>query len=367
MAAKTIAFVLPNLGAGGAERVAMRLMHSFLEAGHKVHFVLVRKEGELLEQVPPQVEIVDLKATRIRDAVLPLARYLRERRPDAVQARMWPLTIAAIVARRLARSPARLVVSDHVAYSKELAQRPLARAVLRRSIRFFYPMADVRLQVAEAAADDLAALSGLPRQSLEVVYNPVTAPPPDMAPSPEVEALWGDADCRIITVGSLKHQKNQELLIRSFARVRAGRSAKLMLVGTGALLGQLRQLAAELGVAEDVIFAGYAPEPFAYYASADLFVLSSDYEGYPNVLVEAMRCGVPVVSTDCESGPREILDGGRYGKLVPVGDEAALAAAMDETLRRPPAGELLRERAEALSGSTTAQRYLELLIGQDGA
>ena len=367
MAGKTIAIVLPNMGTGGTERVALRLIRSLLDQGHRVDLVLMQKVGALLAEVPPEVEIVDLKAARIRNVVRPLADYLKGRRPDAVQARLWPLTVAAIIARRLARSEARLVVSDHAVMSRQYAGQPLTLALLRLTTRLFYPLADARLLVARAAADDLARLSGIPRDRFDVVYNPVDEPPPDVRSSPEVETLWGDAEERLITVGSLKPQKNHALLIRSFARVRQQRvAAKLMLVGTGPLQPELKRLASELGLDDAVIFAGHSADPWPYYTSADLFVLSSDYEGYPNVLVEAMRCGVPVVSTDCESGPREILAGERFGPLVPVGNEAALADAMDKALRNPARREELMNRAEELSGPATARRYLELLLGDAG-
>jgi glycosyltransferase involved in cell wall biosynthesis len=359
---KTIAFLLPDLRGGGAERVAVRLMRHFRAAGHKVEFVVMQRAGELLHEVPDDVRIVELGATRVRNAIGPLVRYFRENKPDAVQARMWPLTVVAILARALTRSRTRLVVSDHAALSRHFAGRRFALAVVSKSIRFFYPKADARLVVAEALADDLAGLAGLRRDAFTVIYNPVDAPPVPLEVPPAIEQLWGDAQKRIVTVGSLKAQKNHALLIRSFARLdRAG--AKLMIVGSGPLEAELKRLAASLGIADRVILPGFTPDPWPYYASADLFVLSSDYEGYPNVLVEAMRCGLAVVSTDCESGPREILDGGRYGRLVPVGDEKALAEAMAAELAGPHDPDLVRKRAEELSGANTAERYLDLLIG----
>ena len=363
MPARRIAFLLPDLRAGGAERVAVRLMRHFRAAGHEVEFVLMQRAGELLGEIPEDVRIIELGTTRVRNAVGPLVRYFKENRPDAVQARMWPLTIAAIIARRLARSKTRLVVSDHAVLTRHYAAKPLTLALLRATVRLFYPKADVRLVVADALGEDFARLSGLPRSSFTTVYNPVDAPPSKVGTTPKIEALWSDADCRIITAGSLKDQKNHALLIRSFARVAKFRAAKLMIVGDGPLETDLKNLAASLGVSDRVIFPGFVADPWPYYASANLFVLSSDYEGYPNVLVEAMRCGLAVVSTDCESGPREILDGGRYGRLVPVGDENALAGAIDAELNAPHDPDLVRHRAEEISGADTAQRYLDLLIG----
>ncbi|MFL6721070.1 MAG: glycosyltransferase [Sphingomonas sp.] len=362
-AAKTVAFLLPDLGGGGAERVTLTLAKTFVERGHRIDLLLMDRHGELLDMVPSGVEIVDLKSKRIRNVIRPLIRYLRERRPDALLVSMWPLTVAAILARGLARSSTRLVVSDHSTLGRQYGGSRLTLRLLQMTVRLFYPLADARVLVSQGAANDLARLSGLRRESLEVVHNPVFAPPSQSMSRPDINALWRGADVRILTVANLLPVKNQALLIRSFARLRQRFPAKLMLVGSGELKGDLKQLAASLGVAGDVIFAGFVADPWPYYASANLFVLSSDYEGFGNVLVEAMRCGLPVVSTDCESGPREILDGGRFGKLVPVGDERALVKAMEEELRSPHPPGVLRERAEQLSGAETADRYLGLLIG----
>lgn len=342
----------------------MHLMRHFMAAGHRVDFVLMRKEGKLLAEVPAEVPIIDLGARRIRNAIGPLVRYFRNARPDAVQVSMWPLTVAAIIAHRLARSPARLVVSDHTLLSKHYAEPPGALRLLKWTTRWFYPLAHARILVAEAAAQDLARLSELRRDRFEVVHNPVFPPERTIRKVREIEAAWGAADGRVIHVGSLKREKNQALLIRGFAKLRELRAAKLMILGSGGLEQELKDLAQSLGVADEVVFAGHVPDPWPYYASADLFVLSSDYEGYPMVLVEAMRSGLPVVSTDCESGPREILDGGKFGRLVPVGDEDALADAMQAELDNPAASKLLVERAEQLSGAGAADRYLQLLLGE---
>lgn len=349
------------MSGGGAERVALASIHDLLERGHEVDLVLVRAEGELLPLLPPQVTVVDLKSSRIFASLRPLVRYLRERKPDSIHALMWPVTIIAILAHRLARSRARLMVSDHVAHS-QMIQAPRERAVFRWTTRRFYPVADFRIVVSADAADDLAALSGIPRDRFEVIYNPILTPA-TIATNPEVEQLWGDADQRIITVGSMKEQKNQALLLRAFAQLRGHPKAKLMILGEGQLRPMLEGLAKELGVADRVRMPGFAIDPWPYLASADLFVLSSDYEGFPLVLAEAMHAGLRVVSTDCVSGPREMLDGGRYGQLVPCGDATALAVAIEQALVTPAKPEHMRERADAMTGASKFARYAELLTG----
>jgi glycosyltransferase involved in cell wall biosynthesis len=362
-AGKRLAFLLPDMRGGGTERVALRLIEDFVRLGHRVDLVLMAAEGELLPFVPPEVRIVDLGAARIRNIFLPLRRYLQREQPDALQISMWPLTVIGILAHRLARSNARLVVSDHIALSKQYGRGWAGSKLLGLSIRLFYPKADARVIVSGGAADDLALLSGIPRETIEVIYNPVAAPPAGQRASPDIEALWATPEPRILTVGSLKEQKNHALLIRAFARLVRDRPAKLMILGEGALRQPLAALAEAEGVADRVLMPGFAPDPWPYYASADLFVLSSDYEGFGLVLVEAMRSGLPVVSTDCEAGPREILVDGAYGRLVPCGDSDALARAMLEALDAPVERAALRARAEEISGQAASDRYLALMIG----
>ncbi len=354
--------VLPSMGGGGAERVALTLIQGFVERGHQVDLVLAEAKGELLPLVPPGVRVIDLRAPRLRHAILPLARYLKREKPDAVQVSMWPLTIAGILARRIARSPARLMVSDHANLSRHYAHSRAAKSMLRRTTRWFYPAADHRVVVSAQAADDLASLSGVPRGKFEVIHNPIS-PPASIATNPEVEQLWGKGGPRIITVGALKQEKNQALLLRAFATLRSHLDAKLMILGEGPLRTHLEALAKELGVADRVLMPGFRADPWPYLASADLFVLSSDHEGFGLVLVEAMHAGLRVVSTDCAGGPREILDDGGYGRLVPPGDADALADAMAAALAEPAAPERMRERAMELTGPAQLARYEQLLLG----
>lgn len=360
---RRLAFLLPDLTGGGAERVALTLIGDFIDRGYQVDLLLMRRSGDLLDVVPPSVRIVDLRAPKVRDVLWPLVRYLRTERPDGLQVMMWPLTVVGVLGHRLARSKARLVLSDHTTLSRHNAHLGrIATRAMRASIRLCYPLADARVIVSERSADDLAALSGLPRSSIEVVYNPVVALPADDAAPPD----WGSG-ARILTVGNLKLEKNHELLIRAFARLAADRPASLVIVGEGDRRAGLEQLARDLDVAERVRLPGYLVNPWGYYRSADLFVLSSDYEGFGLVLVEALRCGLRVVSTDCEAGPREILADGRYGTLVPPGDADALATAMLTALDAPVDAQAQMARAEQVSGSSASDRHLQLMLGAAGA
>jgi glycosyltransferase involved in cell wall biosynthesis len=353
-----VAILLPNLRGGGAERVAWACARELAGRGHQVDLIVAEAKGDLLSIIPKGVRVVDLQAHRLVAALPPLVRYLREEQPDTLQALMWPLTVIAVMAHRLAQSPARLVLSEHTMLSLHVRGR-FQQQLLKWTTRLFYPLADVRTACSNLAAEDLSQLSGMRRDRFDVLYNPVS-PPARIASTPEVEALWGQASARLITVGSLKPEKNHALLLRAFARI-ADRQTKLMILGEGDLRIELERLAAELGIADRVLLPGFALDPWPYLASADLFVLSSDYEGFPLVLAEAMHAGLRIVSTDCKSGPAEMTDNGRFGRLVPCGDVDALARAIDAALKEEARPEEVRAQADRVAGAAAIERYSRLL------
>lgn len=361
--ANPVAFVLPNMRGGGAERVALAVVEKLVATGQPVDLVLQQATGDLLPLVPAVVRIIDLDAPRLRNIVRPLTRYLRTERPRAVQASMWPLTVCTVMAHRRARSNAVLAVSEHIVLSQQYAGRGLAhRAFLRGSLAYYYRLADARIAVSRGVADDLRDLSGIPADRFEIIYNPIPRPTPAPVTPELLRRLWGDASHpRILTLGSLNAQKNHALLLEAFARLRRRRKARLAILGQGERLRDLQAQAALLGISDDVAFPGFLTDPAPAYSSADLFVLSSDYEGFGNVLVEALHWGLPVVSTDCPSGPSEILEGGRYGTLVPCRDAEALAAAMDDALSRPVDKAAQQARARAISGDGSIDDYLRVL------
>jgi glycosyltransferase involved in cell wall biosynthesis len=358
---KRFAFLLPDMRGGGAERVALTLMRDFVGRGYSVDLIVMRARGELLALLPVQVRVIDLNAQRVRNLVRPLSKYLRDERPVALQVSMWPLTIAGILARILSRSHTRLIVSDHAALSKEYAERGFFhRQFLKWSLRLFYPRADARVVVAKETARDLSQLSGLPADRFEVIYNPI-APPTPIKVDPAVDQLWGGDGHRILNVARMNPQKNQKLLIDAFARLTRQINARLMILGEGALRENLERQASELGVGDCVIMPGFRLDPTPFYRSADLFVLSSDFEGYPLVLMEAMQCGLSIVSTDCLSGPSEILNGGEFGWLTPCGDSERLTEGMLVALKSPMVPGKLKARAEELSAHA-AENYLKVMI-----
>lgn len=319
--------------------------------------------GEFLEEAAKEFTVIDLAAPRARNLPLKLARHLRRAQPDALLAAMWPLTVIAPLAARLAGFHGKVAVSEHNILPMQYAGWGWLHGVaLHASMRIGYRLADARIGVSQGAAQEMAGLSGMARELVQVIPNPVRRM---SISSPAVistaEALWGTGPHkRILTVGNLKEVKNHPLLLRAFALL-PRESARLMLLGQGQNQAALRRLAEDLGIGEDVVFAGFYTDPAPFYATADLFVLSSDNEGFGNVIVEALAAGLPVVSTDCPSGPAEILENGRFGRLTPVGDAEALARAIRDSLAETPDPEALKRRAADFAPDIAARKYLEAM------
>jgi glycosyltransferase involved in cell wall biosynthesis len=323
----------------------------------------MQARGEFLEEARASFSVVDLATPRARALPRALGRYLSQRRPDALIAAMWPLTVIAPLALRLSGHRCKVLVSEHGILSAEYRDwGRFHRLLLRLSTSLGYRRVNSRIGVSAGVAADMASLSGMRNNLFELVHNPV--PPravPEEAALDIADRLWScPRGARILTVGTMIAVKNHPLLLRAFALLDRS-DARLMFVGDGNGREALLSLARELDVAERVIFAGFRSDPTPFYLTADLFVLSSDYEGFGNVIVEAMACGTPVVSTDCPSGPGEILEGGRYGRLVPVGNAPALAHAIKTALEAPVDRDALVRRASDFAPEIAARRYLDLL------
>ncbi|EMB17748.1 glycosyltransferase [Rhodopirellula europaea] len=358
-ASNTIALLTPDLRGGGVERIRLTLAKEFRSLGYDVEFVLAQARGDLLEEAKRDFPVVDLACNRMRSVPVALRRYLRTRKPAVLCSAMWPLTAIAPLA--ALNTGTRVVVSEHGILSAQYRSwGSTHRLGLRSSTAAGYRMAHERVGVSSGVARDMAKLSGMPVNRFRVINNPI---PPSAATTPDelakASAFWSvPKGGRIITVGTLKKVKNHELLLRAFSMM-ATAGTEVLLLGDGELRSELQELSNQLGVADRVIFAGFHSDPTAFYQTADLFVLSSDFEGFGNVIVESLASGTPVVSTNCPAGPAEILEDGRWGELTPVGDAPALAAAMDASLARQHDEEALRKRARDFLPSFAANHYLD--------
>jgi glycosyltransferase involved in cell wall biosynthesis len=356
-----IAIVLPHLGCGGAERLAVNLANHWASQGFQVDLVAMRAKGELLEAVQPSVNVVDLGVDQIRHFLRPFRAYLRRNRPTVCWANMWPLTSVAVFGWLLAGCAGRLYLTDHTNLIKSCEREmniPLSR--LRWILKATYVLASGFSVVSDGVRENMRTLTGRCYPGARVIHNPATTGRfAGRLPDDEALALWGrNAGPRILSVGTLKEQKNHHLLIDAFSLMRQAGAGKLVIVGEGPLRADLTEHIERQGLQECVTLAGFCADPTPWYRSADLFVLSSGWEGFGNVIVEAMACGVPVVSTDCPSGPAEILENGRHGQLVPVDDAAALCLAMTRELSQPTDPQQLMSRADDFRIDVIAHQYL---------
>lgn len=358
-----ISIFIPSLHGGGAERVMVTLANGFAGQGHRVDLVLARAEGPYLDDVSEEVRVVDLGASRVLTSLPGLVRYLRREKPHAMLSALNHANVVAIAARMLAGVPTRLVVSErnHVTRSIQAGTDLSSRAVFRL-MAWLYPHADGIVAVSAGVADDLARAAALPRDSIAVVYNPSATPAVEAlaGASPPDAYLAADSLPVILGVGRLTAQKDFSTLIRAFARVRSCTPCRLVILGEGELRNELKTLANSLGVNADVVMPGFVGNPYACMSRAALFVLSSRWEGFANVVVEAMACGCPVVSTDCPSGPAEILEDGKWGRLVPVGDADALAEAMLAALSEGRHPDVAR-RADDFGVDQALAKYARML------
>jgi glycosyltransferase involved in cell wall biosynthesis len=391
---RRIAVHLADLNGGGVQRVMLTLAAGFAGRGHQVDVLVGDARGPMRAALPPKARLVELEsapeavarlaALRADPAgllpMLPLlakrrvpgmaqlpawARELAASRPDAlISATPYP-NLQAVWARALSGVRMRLLLTEHIPPSQK-GRRNLV-PLLRRT----YLRADAIAAVSRALADDVARFDGLPRERVLTLYNPVVDDELAARAQAPLEHPWlapGEPPV-ILSVGRLGDQKDFETLVRAFALLRARRPARLVILGsakdpekTAERSAALLAEASRLGVERDVYLPGFSDNPQAWMARAAVYAMSSRFEGLPTVLIEALACGCPVVSTDCPCGPDEILEGGRIGPLVPVGDAPALARAIDSVLSAPPDRALLRRRAADFGVDPALDAYLAVLF-----
>ena len=381
-------------GGGGVERVVVQLAGALSARGHRVDLVLARAKGRFLSELDDAVRVVDLRAppavcalptllrrprtalalappmihpgvAQVIGAIPRLSRYLRRERPDTLLAALDYANVCAIVARELAGSFTRVIVSvhNHMSSASAKPDRPHLSHIVALTRRY-YRGADAVVCVSKGVADDLKRQTKLPSAQVLTIYNPVVhARIATLAQALPPHPWLEDASVPVVLgAGKLRPQKDFHTLIRAFAQLRQRRRARLIILGEGPQRDALETLIRDLNLSDDVSLPGFQPNPYAYMARAAAFVLSSAWEGFGNVLVEAMACACPVLSTDCPSGPAEILAHGRYGRLVPVGDHEALSVAMRDTLDSPGDVDAASVRAREFTVERSTDCYEKILF-----
>jgi glycosyltransferase involved in cell wall biosynthesis len=361
----TVAMFLPALAGGGAERVFVDLANEFSALGFRVDLVLATARGPYIDDVSPAVRVVDLAVGRVLNALPGLVRYLRTERPGVLVSGLDHSNLVAVLAAHVAATGTRCVVSVRSVPASAYRGDPSLRGwFLWRLSRLIYRLADAIIANSRAAAREIAHSGPAVSGKLHVVHNPLNILQLQTLSAVPLNHPWcaAAAPPLILGVGSLTRLKDFPTLIRAFAQLRSfGRTVHLVILGEGPERGPLEQLIGELGLTGEVYLPGFVRNPFAWMHRASVFVSSSLTEGCPNALMQALACGIPVVATDCEGGSAEVLEEGRWGRLVNVGDATAIAAAISSVLDDTQHPDVQRRAAE-FGLRRVALQYLQLLL-----
>ena len=368
---KVVSFLLLTLPTDGVSRVILNLAKGFVERGLKVDIVVLKAEGDALAWIPSGARVVELNAQMQGVGKLlylfSLVRYLRKVQPASLIVCRDDINFGSI-AKYLAMVSTQVLLISHtnlsqyLDYSSDDVKKSFS-AYLLRWFCWFYGLADGIIAVSQGVADSLVNLAGRPLKQLRVIYNPVVTPEVLAKAEEPVNHPWfaaGEPPV-IVGVGRLQALKDFPTLIRAFALVRQHMPARLMILGDGEERQNLETLISELGLTSDIALPGFVSNPYAYMSKASVLAMSSLCEGFGNVIAEALACGTPVVTTDCPSGPAEILDFGKHGSLVPLADAEALAQAILTTITSPRNSEALQQRAKLFSLDTVVDSYLKVL------
>jgi glycosyltransferase involved in cell wall biosynthesis len=361
-----VAIFLPALYGGGAERTMLKLAGGIAQRNYMVDLVLARAKGPYLAEIPQNIHVIDLKASRDLFSLVPLVNYLQKVKPAVLLSGLHT-NIIAILARKISGVRTRLVVSERNTFSirAESLASDFRMRLMPQLVRLLYPLSDSVVAVSQGVAKDLVEQVGIPKARVTVIYNPIVTPELKIRAAEMLDHLWFKSGQPpvILSVGRLSPQKDFATLISAFARVRETTDARLLILGEGEERQSLEAQIRNMGLEQFVCLPGFVVNPYPFMREASVFVLSSKYEGLPGVLIEALYCGARLVATDCPSGPREVLCDGSYGQLVPVGDAELMAQAIGKALRREvsPLSENSWKRFDL---ETVVDQYLDLFFGK---
>lgn len=353
-----LAFFLPSLQGGGAERVMLLLAEGFAQRGTDVDLIIGKSEGQYASQIPDNVRCIELNSTKLIFALPKLIRYLNQSKPDAILSAMPMANLLTIWAGKLSHSETKLAISEHSVISLLRADVKWRMKVLFPLITAFYRFADEIICVSKGAKADLAKTLRIDPSRITTIYNPIRKP----EYTEDGERPWPfDTELPVILgIGRLSPEKDFQTLIDAFNIIRKRRDAKLVIIGEGKERKLLEKVVKANGLSGAVLLPGFVSNPYDYIRYAKVVVLTSRREGFGNVIVESMFCETPVVATDCPFGPREILEDGRYGILVPVGNVDSVASAIEQQLDQPLILGI-KARANDFDLQTIISKYAEVL------
>ena len=360
---KKLAIFIPSLSGGGAERAMIAVANGLAES-HLVDLVVSDAKGAYKDEVSKNVNIIDFKSSRLLYSLLKLRNYIVTQRPTTLLSVLTTANILSICSRFLSRSKCRLILSERASISAALSDNSSWQAkLLPFLIQKLYNYSDMIVSVSEGISKELISNFGINSEKSIVIHNPVVNDFLIKKSNEPLENIYFDHKNipMVLGVGRLTSQKNFSLLIKSFAIVREKIEAKLVILGEGPLREELKQLSKDLRIEKDVHLPGFVDNPFAWMKNSKVFVLSSNYEGLPNALIQAMACGTQVISTNCPTGPDEILEGGKWGGLVDVGDLEGLSREVLVALKKNDLKDSV-SRANYFSQDRAIELYEQLLF-----
>jgi len=360
-----IAVFISFSGNGGVERMIVNLCTGFSQRGYQVDLLLIKNNSDHLVHLPDDVNVIHLGAKHAYSSLWRLVKYLRRERPDALLSAKERANRVALLARKISGVKIPVGVRLGTTVSAALAgKNRLQRFLWFWPMKLTYRHADVIIPVSQGVADDVIKITGIDSNRVKVIHNPVISPRLfELSRQPLSHPEWFDGSIpTLAAAGRFTRQKDFFTLIRALKQINLEFPCRLVILGEeGGLREQYSALATELGIQHYLLMPGFVNNPYPVISHADCFVLSSLWEGSPNVLTEALALGVPVVSTDCPSGPAEILCDGYYGPLVPMGDAEAMAQAIIEVLHKPHSREFLQRASEAYTIDRSVNDYLKAL------
>ena len=357
-----IIVIIPTLNIGGAEKLTVNLINDWINKGHQIELLLLQKEGPLLQELNNKNLIIhNLNSKNTLFSFYPLYKFFNQNKIDIAWGNMSPLTSIIIFAWVLSGKKGKLFVTEHNPLTFQITQlSKLKEFVLRLVFSLSYRFATGITTVSKGIKNDLLQLAHINNDKIDVIYNPVAIGKNKISKLFNLEKkIWDSSyNVKLLSVGNLKVQKNHKLLINAFAKLPKNLNAQLIIIGEGPIRKELEELINNLKLSKRISLIGHQKNPYPWYHSADLFILSSNYEGFGNVLIEALECGLPIVSTNCVSGPKEILENGKYGKLVEVNNVDDLKNGIIEQINKKHDKKKLIERSQDFLISKISDEYL---------
>jgi glycosyltransferase involved in cell wall biosynthesis len=361
----TICFFNYDLGFGGTEKVIVSLANYFSLLGRKVTILTLSDRNDFAAFLQPEIKIVSLKVDKIKLALPKLIHFIMKNKFDNFFSNVWPLTSVSFIV-RIFSPKTKLLFVEHCNISMQFQNRSyLFKLFQKISISLFYKFADHVIAVSIGVKEDLLSMN-VTKDKIQVIYNPVITKSlkEENISNLAIKNWTKSKHKKLIAVGEFKAQKNFLNLVEAiyFAKCSLNLDLSLLILGDGEQMSYISSQITKMDLEERIFLAGWVNDPLPYYNLADLFVLSSDYEGFGVVIVEAMSCGLNIVSTDCKSGPSEILMNGDLGTLCKVNDPESLANAIMHALKHPFDKDTLVRRAEDFSEKKIGKLYEEIII-----